>query len=361
MKKKIGIVIDDDFSVQHQPPYPHPTFFSYETPLRIRSIMKYIENQELFINKSIVKLSPKLIDESILKLAHSQYHIDTIKRLSKSGHCILGEDIFITHDTYQLAKKAVGGAIEAIESVLDGKVDQSFALIRPPGHHAHRDLASGLCIFNNIANSILYLREKKNYKEKIAIIDIDDHFGDGIARYFYDDPSILYFSVHEFDFIEGDIGYITELGEGNGLGKNINFPIPMKTTDKNFLEFMSILKPILTEFKPDLIIVAIGFDMHFADQIGNCLLTSKSYHRFTKQILKISEEVCDCKLAFVLEGGYNLIALPICVNAVIRGLLKEEITKSKFEEINFLKSDNKERIIRIKNHLKNLLKDFWNI
>ena len=359
MKKKIGIVIDDDFSVQHQPPYPHPTFFSYETPLRIRSIMKYIENQELFINKSIVKLSPKLIDESILKLAHSQYHIDTIKRLSKSGHCILGEDIFITHDTYQLAKKAVGGAIEAIESVLDGKVDQSFALIRPPGHHAHRDLASGLCIFNNIANSILYLREKKNYKEKIAIIDIDDHFGDGIARYFYDDPSILYFSVHEFDFLEGDIGYITELGEGDGLGKSINFPIPINTSDDFFLEFMDLLKPILEEFNPDLILVAIGFDMHYADQIGNCLLTSRSYNKFTKQILKISEKICNGKLVFILEGGYNLLALPICFFAVISALLNENLVKFNFEESSFSKSDDMNRILKIKKLLKNLLEKYW--
>ncbi|MBY9005715.1 MAG: histone deacetylase [Candidatus Lokiarchaeota archaeon] len=360
MKKKIGILTDDDFSNQHQPPYPRPTFFAYESPLRISSIMSYLNTLDIFNNECIIKLSPKLIDESILKLAHSQYHIDLIKRLSESGHGILGEDIFITQDSYSLAKKAVGGAIEAVESVIDRKVDQSFALIRPPGHHAVKDNASGLCIFNNIANSILYLREKKKYKKKIAIIDIDDHFGDGIARYFYDDPDVLYFSIHEFDFLEGDLGYYTELGEGDGLGKNINFPIPVNTTDKDFLEFMKILKPIFTEFNPDLIICAIGFDMHFADQIGNCLLTSKSYYRFTRQILELSEEICDGKLAFILEGGYNLIALPICVNAVIRSLLNEEFSLSKFEDNKyFLKFDNKRKITKIKNDLKDLLKKYW--
>ena len=359
MKKKIGIVLDDAFSIQHLPPYPHPTFFSYESPLRMTSIINYLEKLHLFNNERIIKLTPKIIDDSIIKLAHSQYYIDIIKRLSNSGHAILGEDIFITKDTFLLSKKAVGGVIEAIESIIENKVNQSFALIRPPGHHASRDNASGLCIFNNIANSILYLRKKKNYKKKIAIIDIDDHYGDGIAQYFYDDPSVLYFSVHEFDFIEGDIGFITELGEGEGLGTNVNFPIPINTSDHYFLEFMDILKPILKEFNPDIIIIAIGFDMHFSDQIGNCLLTSKSYFKFTEQILEISKEICDGKLAFILEGGYNLIALPICVYAVIKALLYEEFTLSKFEKIDFSKYNNKEKIRKTKIALKNLLKKYW--
>jgi len=334
---------------------------SYESPLRMISIMNYMNKTGIFNNENIIKLSPKSIDNSTLKIAHSQYHIDLIKRFSESGHGILGDEVFIDKDSFSLAKKAVGGAIEALESVIDGKVNQSFALIRPPGHHASRDNASGLCIFNNIANSILYLREKRQFYKKIAIIDIDDHFGDGISRYFYNDPDILYFSVHEYDFLDGDLGYITELGEGNGLGKNINFPLPINTTDENFLEFMNILIPILTNFNPDLIICAIGFDMHFSDQIGNCLLTSKSYYQFTTQLLALSEQICEGKLSLILEGGYNLIALPICVHTVINALLGKDYYKSKFEEIDFLKFNNKQKIIRIKNNLKKLLKEFWTI
>jgi len=361
MKKKIGIIIDDDFSNQHRPPYPHPTFFSYETPLRISSIINYFDKMNLFNDERILKLTPKLIDEEIIKLAHSQFYIDTIKRLSKSGLGILGDDIFITEDTYSLAKKAVGGVIESIESVLNKKVNQSFALVRPPGHHALREKAAGLCIFNNIANAILYFRQKKNYKEKIAIIDIDDHYGDGIARYFYDDPSVLYFSVHEYDFIEGDIGFISELGEGNGLGTNINFPIPMNISDKNFLEFIDILESILTEFNPDLIIVALGFDMYFADQIGNCFLTSKSYYDFSKKILRISENLCNGKLVFVLEGGYSIMGLPICAYAVIRALLRQDHYQVKFEKIDFSQYNKKHEILKIKKALINRLKNYWKL
>ena len=236
----------------------------------------------------------------------------------------MGDEIFITEDTFELAKKAVGGTIQAIKSVLNSDVNQSFALVRPPGHHALQEKASGLCIFNNIANSIIYLKKKLHYNKKIAIIDIDAHFGDGLVQYFYDDPSVLYFSVHEFDFVEGDIGFIDELGEGEGLGKSINFPIPMNTSDEDFLEFLDILEPVLNEFTPDIMIIAAGFDLYFADPIGNGLLTSISYYNFTEKLLKIAEKICEGKLVFILEGGYSLIGLPHCVYAVLKALIGEE-------------------------------------
>jgi len=356
---KIGIVVDDDFASKNIPPYPHPIFLSYETPLRIKSILTHFENRKIFENENVIKLKPKLIDESIINLAHTKYHIDSIKNLSNLGSGFLGEEIYITEDTFLLAKKAIGGTIQAIESVINQDVNQSFALIRPPGHHALREKASGFCIFNNIANSIIFLREKLNYKKKIAIIDIDSHFGDGLVQYFYDDPNVLYFSIHEFDFVEGEIGFINELGEGDGLGKSINFPIPMHCTDDIFLEFMDILEPILNEFCPDLIIIAAGFDMHFSDPIGNCSLTSNSYFKFTKRILKISNDICMGKLVFVLEGGYNLIALPFCVHAVINALLNEEYEPPTFENIEFLEKSKIEDITKIKNSLKNLLANYW--
>ncbi|MHA2182042.1 MAG: hypothetical protein ACXAAH_11535, partial [Promethearchaeota archaeon] len=228
---KIGIIVDEDFAIKHAPPYPHPLFLSYETPLRIESILNFLEVKNVFRNERIVKIKPNSVEESLLNLAHTKYHIDSIRNFSNRGFGLLNEEIFITENSFELAKKAVGGALQAINSVLNNDVDQSFALIRPPGHHALREKASGLCIFNNIANSILHLRNNGHYTKKIAIIDIDAHFGDGLVQYFYNDPSILYFSVHEFDFEEGDIGFIDELGEEEGLGKNINFPIPLNTTD----------------------------------------------------------------------------------------------------------------------------------
>ncbi len=358
-KDTIGIVFDDDFALKNVPPYPHPTFPSYESPLRIKSIVDFLENKNVLVNDRIITLKPVSVEESILSLAHTKYHIDSIRNFSNRGFGLLSEEIYITEDTFELAKKAVGGTIQAVKSVLNNEVAQSFALIRPPGHHALREKASGLCIFNNIANSILYLREKLDFKKKIAIIDIDAHFGDGLVQYFYDDPSVLYFSIHEFDFVEGDIGFIDEIGEGAGLGKNINFPIPYKTSDDDFLIFLDILEPILNEFSPDLIIIAAGFDLYFDDPIGNGLLTSISYYRFTERILRLANNNCKGKLIFSLEGGYSLIGLPYCVYTVIKALLGEPYNPPLFEKIKFKADSQRENIIRIKLELKKLLGEHW--
>lgn len=356
----IGLITDDVFAKQHDPPYPNPAFVSYENPLRISAIMNYFERMDVFSHEHVELFSPLAIGEEILKLAHTQYHINTIKRMTKFGGGIMGEDVFIAPETFSVAKKAVGGTIESIQRVLNRDVGQAFALVRPPGHHSFREEASGLCIFNNIATAILYLREKKKYKKNIAIIDIDDHYGDGLARYFYEDPSVLYFSVHEFDFLEGDLGFISDLGAGEGVGTTINFPIPLYTTDAEFLEFFDVIRPILTEFSPDLIIVPAGFDMYFADPIGNCCLTSKSYYDFTRRMVDIANELCDGKLVFSLEGGYNLIGLPICCHAVISALLDEDFTTHPFEQLDFSRYSKQREILKIKKSLKKTLKPYWN-
>ncbi|MFX0027977.1 MAG: histone deacetylase [Candidatus Hermodarchaeota archaeon] len=356
---KIGLIIDKDFTIKNIPPYPHPTFLSYETPLRISSILNLIEKKKIFENERITKINPSSMEESILNLAHTTYHIESIKNFSKRGYGILGDEIFITEDTYELAKKAVEGTIQAIKSVLDYDVKQSFAFIRPPGHHALQEKASGLCIFNNIANAILYLRKNMIYKEKIAIIDIDAHFGDGLVQYFYSDPNVLYFSVHEFDFVDGDIGFIDELGEGEGLGKSINFPLPMGISDVEYLEFIDIVEPILNEFNPDIIIIAAGFDMHFSDPIGNGLLTSISYYRFTEKILRIAENICEGKLAFILEGGYSLVGLPQCVYSVIQALLGEKYKQPIFEKAVLSTTSKIEEVTKIKVALKRMLSNYW--
>ncbi len=360
LNKKVGIILDDDFGSKHIPPYPKPSFISFEHPNRINCILNHLERIGLFKDKRVVKVKPKEIDEAILELAHSKYHIKAIKKISNLGGGLLDEEVFVTDDTFDLAKKAVGGAIEAIEGVVKNSYTQSFALIRPPGHHAYREKSSGLCIFNNIANSILYLRKKLSYNDKIAIIDIDDHFGDGLAQYFYHDPSVLYFSLHEFDFTEGDLGMVDELGIDEGIGKNINFPVPEGIINEDFYYCLDLLEPILNEFQPALIIVAAGFDMYYADPIGNCLLTSSAYNHFAAKILRIAEELCEGRISFVLEGGYNVIGLPYCVEAVFKALLNEKYEAPIFEKDALLLCEsNIEDLKKIKKMLTKLLSPYW--
>ncbi|MFX1391674.1 MAG: histone deacetylase [Promethearchaeota archaeon] len=356
---KIGIIVDNDFASKNIPPYPHPSFLSYESPLRIKAILDFLYKNQTFNDERVVKINPMHINEDILELAHSKYLINSVKNFSNRGMGLLEEEVFITEDTFELAKKAVGGAIQAIRSVVNDEVTQTIALIRPPGHHALREKASGLCVFNNIATSILYLRKKLQFEKKVAIIDIDCHFGDGIVQYFYDDPNVLYFSIHEYDFVEGDIGFIDELGEGEGIGKNINFPIPFNSIDNDFLECFDILEPILNEFLPDLIIIATGFDLYFADPIGNCLLTTEAYYQFTRKLLTIAEKICNGKLAFILEGGYSLIGLPVCIDSIIQALLKKKYKRPLFEYLDFSPRTKKREISKIKSTLSKLLSSYW--
>ncbi|MFX1503766.1 MAG: histone deacetylase [Promethearchaeota archaeon] len=360
LNNKIGIIIDDDFSSKNVPPYPYPTFLAYETPLRIKAVINYLEKKQIFENERIIKINPFEVEDQIIYLAHTKYYVNLIKSLSSRGGGLLDDEVFITEDSYMLAKKAIGGTITAMMKVIKSEINQSIALIRPPGHHALREKASGLCIFNNIANSIFYLREKLHYNKKIAIIDIDTHFGDGLVQYFYEDPTVLYFSIHEFDYIEGDIGFIDEIGAGDGVGKSINFPIPFNSTDNDFLECFEILEPILQEFEPDLIIIAAGFDMYFADPIGNCTLTTKAYYKFTEKLLQISEKICEGKLCFILEGGYSLIGLPVCIHTVIQALLGDNYEDSLFECIDFSSDSKKKEISKIKISLKKFISNYWN-
>ncbi|MFX1236283.1 MAG: histone deacetylase [Promethearchaeota archaeon] len=359
MEKTIAIISDEEFMFKHIPPYPRPSFYSNEHPLRIKVIRDYMKKRGIFNDTRFIFEKPIQVGEKILKLAHSKYNIDMVNRLSNLGHGLIGDEVFITKTTFSLAKKALGGAIKAIEMVLSKQVLHSLALIRPPGHHASRERPSGLCIFNNIANAIFYLRKVKVYKKKIAIVDIDDHFGDGIAQFFYDDPSVLYFSIHEYDFEEGDIGFLSELGEGEGLGKNVNFPVPIGIIDSDFLELTDILEPILKQFQPDVVIVAMGFDMYWNDPVGNCLLTSKAYHDFTKWMVGLTHEICEGKLAFVLEGGYSLTGLPVCVHSVLKALLKEEYERPEFEYMDFSDQSKASEIVKIKDVLRKELKKYW--
>lgn len=358
---KICLVIDEDFAIKHIPPYPKPSFIAFENPFRIRVIVDYLKKLDFFSHQNISVVKPKDIDEAVLELTHSHYHIDSIKRITDLGGGLLDDEVFISEDTYDLAKQAVGGAIKALEVVLNGSYNQSFALIRPPGHHAFKDKASGLCIFNNIATAIVYLRTHLNFQGKIAIVDIDDHFGDGLANFFYEDPSVLYFSVHEFDFTEGDLGLMDEFGYGEGIGTNINVPLPPSITNQDFIKIFDLLKPILYEFNPSLIIVAAGFDMYFADPIGNCNLTSKAYYNFTQELLTIAEGVCNGKIAFILEGGYSLVGLPYCVKAILKGLLKEEYEPPEFENGIVDEKPYTEEVTKIIGILKKILIPFWDI
>ncbi len=299
---------------------PKPIFETYETPLRTRVIWDYFKfkgyipssfNKQGVINNPdidlLVKKASPLKKIDILKI-HSSYLVELVENLSDVGYGEIGNLVQATSDTLEIALLSAGGAYMAIKDVYEGKTDQSFALIRPPGHHAIRDESDGLCVFNNIAVSIAKLRAECNFQGKIACIDIDTHLGDGIQKIFYEDPNVLYTSIHEY--IPGESGMTSEVGAGDGKGFNICYPVPLEADDAYLKGYCQFLESYLQQFKPELFIVALGLDGHWADPIGNLSYTSKGYAFFAKWVHSIANKLSNGKVSLILEGGYNLAVLP---------------------------------------------------
>ena len=329
------IVYHPDFGELNEQEQPKPIFETYETPLRCESIWNYLgkifgfnrkalDNKEeiLLSDQNILLKKPTSLDKDDIELVHTKYHIELVQNLSDIGSGQIGSLVMATEDTFDLALLSAGGVYTAIFDVINGKSDQSFAIVRPPGHHALPDCSDGLCVFNNIAIAIHKLRKHDKFKGKIAIIDIDAHFGDGISKIFYEDNTVFYSSVHEYDYMTGEAGSAVEIGLEKGRGYNFNYPIPLNADGSYLNSYIDVLTPIIKKFSPEIIIVAAGFDGHWADPIGNLCYNQKDYCNFAKKIHKLAKNVCNSKIAFCLEGGYNLIMIPRLIEGVISEFIK---------------------------------------
>jgi len=317
------------FGELHNLNQPKPYFESYETPLRCKLTWEYLKqikfalrdfrdtNIQINSEKNLYFRKPNPLTHDDINLVHSKYHIELVEKSSKAGFAELGLNVISSEDSYEISLLSAGGAFQALHDVLSKKYPQSFAIIRPPGHHAMYDTPEGLCFFNNIAVAIRKYRNDFNYKENLAIIDIDAHYGNGIAKIFYTDKSVLYTSIHEYDFEGGNDGSFSELGADQGFGYNIPFPIPFKS-DEYFLDlYLEFIEPFLDEYSPEAIIIASGFDSHWADPIGNLNFTSNTYRKFAKWLKELSKKVCNERICLILEGGYNLIMLPRLIETMI--------------------------------------------
>ncbi|MBD3354024.1 MAG: hypothetical protein GF364_21255 [Candidatus Lokiarchaeota archaeon] len=308
---------------------PKPYFESYESPLRCKLVWEYLKKigyalrdfkrTEMQTNsqKNLVLKKPIPLKKDDLYLVHSKHHVEQVEKFTEDGCGQLGNLVRATEDTMEIALLSAGGAYEAIKDVYSKRNTQAFAIIRPPGHHAIPDAADGLCVFNNIALAIKKLRKELAFKGRIAIVDIDAHYGNGIANVFYEDPSVLYSSIHEFDFSMGDWGRFSEIGIGDGLGCNISFPVRLNSGDEAIKKYCDFVEPFLVKYSPAIIIVAAGFDGHWADPLGNLRYTSDGYRYFAQWLKKIARTICSDRVCFCLEGGYNLLMLPRLIETII--------------------------------------------
>jgi len=287
--------------LKHDPGDWHP-----EKPERLPAIIDALKDSGLWDKLVHLEPSPATVEQ--VQYVHDENYVETLREFCARGGGYLDLDTGVTRESFDVALLAVGGIIRAIDAVMAGEVRNAFAAVRPPGHHAFPEKGKGFCIFNNVAIGARYL-QKKHGLERVLIVDWDIHHGDGTHYFFYDDPTVFYFSIHEFPFYPGT-GRAYETGKGEGVGYTLNVPVPFGTGVHHYIDaFQQKLKPVALRFKPDFVLISAGFDAHKDDPLSGISLTSESYGQFTDIVKEIADQTCDGRIVSVLEGGYSLSAL----------------------------------------------------
>ncbi|WP_338074041.1 histone deacetylase [Halomonas alimentaria] len=256
-----------------------------------------------------------------LARVHTLSYLDSIFQLRGKSAWLDVDTTAVSPGSVEAAEVAAGTAIAAVEAVIEGRAESSFALVRPPGHHAEPVRARGFCLFNNVAVAAAHAQAILGC-ERVMIVDWDAHHGNGTQDIFWADPDVLLFDIHRGAPFYPGTGSLEEVGVGLGDGTNVNVPLPADAGDAAYLKaFREILVPAAKCFRPDLILVSAGFDPHSHDLALN--VSYDGFAAMTGILQALAREQCGGRLVFVLEGGYNLISLSRGVSAVLRVLAGE--------------------------------------
>ncbi|MBM3237125.1 hypothetical protein FJZ31_12605 [Candidatus Poribacteria bacterium] len=316
LSSKTGFIYHDIY-LQHKTGANHP-----EKPQRLTAIVTRLKTARLSA-VLVVTPTPLFASPEWITTIHTPQYVERVQKSCQASaqtprlSAVLDSvDTPISPESYEVAVAAVGGVLSAIDGVMEGKFKNAFCAIRPPGHHALKDRAMGFCLFNNVAIGARYI-QKKYGLSKVLIVDWDVHHGNGTQAAFYDDPTVLYFSVHQYPFYPGS-GNEEEKGTGTGLGYTINVPLPAGSGDAEYKKaFEEKLRPKALEFKPDFVLISAGFDAHKDDPLGGMKVTANGFADMTSIVKEIAERCCEGRLVSVLEGGYSLDDLAESVEAHI--------------------------------------------
>ena len=237
-------------------------------------------------------------------------------------------DTFTSPDSYEVALLAAGAALASVDEALGGRGRRALAMVRPPGHHAERNRAMGFCLFNNIAIAAAHARASG--LERVAVVDFDVHHGNGTQWAFYDDPSVLFVSSHQYPYYPGT-GAASDIGAGKGLGFTINLPLEAGATDADYdFVFRGLTLPVLRQFRPELILISAGFDALADDPLGGMRATADGFARLTALLMDVADDCCGGRIVAITEGGYDLAGLAASLRAVTE-VLAGERTLEQFE------------------------------
>ena len=300
----------------------HPIFLQHDTgsghperPDRLRAVTARL--RECGLTAEMASHEPQPVSPEIIARTHDTEVIARVRRGSEAGSAVLdGGDTVVSADSYQAALVAVGGAIDAVDRVLDGTWMNAFVACRPPGHHAERDRSMGFCLFNNIAVAANHARERG--VDRVAIVDWDVHHGNGTQHIFEERSDVFYASLHQWPWYPGT-GAESETGKGAGRGATLNIPLPSGSGDTEYLaHFETALMPALEDFDPGLILVSAGFDAHVHDPLSGTRVTEDAFARMTHLL----RDLAGGNLVSLLEGGYDLEGLAASVEAHVGALVE---------------------------------------
>jgi acetoin utilization deacetylase AcuC-like enzyme len=308
---RTGLIYHPDY-LNHDTGPSHP-----ESPDRLKAIIHRLKESRAV--RDLDWMEPergrRTEIEDWIKRTHHPSHLERIRSsIPQSGLHYLDGDTPVGPFSYEVALLAVGGVLMACDAVMQGRVENAFCAIRPPGHHAERRRAMGFCLFNNVAIAARYLQQRHGLG-RILIVDWDVHHGNGTQEIFYEDPAVLYVSIHQYPHYPGT-GAEDERGEGPGKDFTLNCPLPAGTGDRTYLEiFEKILVPAADKFQPDFILISSGFDAHRDDPLADMQVTEEGYAGMTRILKQVADRHCGGRLVSCLEGGYNLEALANSVEA----------------------------------------------
>jgi acetoin utilization deacetylase AcuC-like enzyme len=304
----------------------HPSFARHDTghghperPARLAAVLRRLEESGLAAQMD--HLEPDAAPVAWIARVHDEDYVADVERACRAGVRVLDDgDTVVSRESYDAALVAAGGAVAAVDRVMDGTWANAFVACRPPGHHAEFERAMGFCLFNNVAVAAAHLRRARGV-ERVAIVDWDVHHGNGTQHAFESDPTVFYASLHQWPWYPGT-GAADERGVGAGEGATLNCPMSAWTGDREWLRAVETqVLPALERFDPGFVLVSAGFDAHERDPLSHTRVTTEGFRRIAALVNSFAASRCGGRIVSLLEGGYNLDALADSVEAHVGGLL----------------------------------------